>query len=179
MDKKDAQPKGDFATMGSVNANAINASGTPSRNTKPVAKKGGKGGMIDAATASHRPGILERNGASLHITAPLYQANAAEAGLTQRNVRIVSSRLPRRSNSSADVRVSLPVLRRKKADARTPVSVKTARRTDNQMGVPVEPPISGDGDGASVPEGAGLGVVAVITARTATPIAVSTSAAYR
>lgn len=92
---------------------------------------------------------------------------------------MVSSRLPRRSNSSADVRVSLPVLRRKKAEARTPVSVKKARKTDNQMGVPVEPLSIGDGDGVGVPEGAGLGVVAVIAASKAAPITVSTSAAYR
>ena len=91
MAKTDQQPKGDFQTMGSVNANAVNASGTPSKHTKPVAKKGGQGGMIDAATASHRPQIMERNGASLRISAPLYQANAAEAGLTERRVRIVPS----------------------------------------------------------------------------------------
>jgi hypothetical protein len=54
---------------------------------------------------------------------------------------------------------------------------KKARRTDNQMGVPVEPPSSGEADGVSVPEGAGLGVVAVIAARRATPITLSTSAA--
>ena len=96
MAKKDAQPKGDFETMGSVNANATNASGAPSKHTKPVAKKGGTGGMIDAATASHRPGILERNGASLRISAPLYAPNAAESGLTQRNVRIVPSALGNR-----------------------------------------------------------------------------------
>ena len=57
------------------------------------------------------------------------------------------------------------------------MSVKKARRTDNQMGVPVEPPSSGDADGVSVAEGAGLGVAAVIAARRATPITLSTSAA--
>jgi len=96
MAKNDAQPKGDFETMGSVNANAVNTSGTPNKQTKSVAKKGGVGGMIDAATASHRPGILERNGASLRISAPLYQPNAAEAGLVQRNVRLVPSALGNR-----------------------------------------------------------------------------------
>jgi hypothetical protein len=96
MAKKDAQPKGDFETMGEVSSNAYNASAAPSKNTKTVAKKGGAGGMIAAATAEHRPGILERNGASLRITAPLYQANAAEAGLQQRHVRVVPSALGNR-----------------------------------------------------------------------------------
>ena len=96
MAKNDAQPKGDFETMGTTQSNAVNASGAPSAHTKPVAKKGGAGGMIDAATASHRAGILERNGASLRITAPLYQANAAESGMTQRRVRVVPSALGNR-----------------------------------------------------------------------------------
>jgi hypothetical protein len=56
----------------------------------------------------------------------------------QRSVRIVSSRLPRLSNSSADVRASRPVLRSSKADARTPASVMAASMIDNQIGVPVE-----------------------------------------
>jgi len=96
MAKNDQQPQGDFATMGTVNADAVNVSGAPSKNTKPVAKKGGAGGMIASATASHRPGILERNGASLRISTTLYKANAAEAGDTQRHVRIVPSALGNR-----------------------------------------------------------------------------------
>lgn len=96
MAKKDQQPKGDFATMGPANANAVNASGAPSPYTKPVAKKGGSGGMIAAATANHRAAILERNGASLRISATLYKANAAEASLVQRRVRIVPSSLGNR-----------------------------------------------------------------------------------
>jgi len=96
MAKKSQQPQGDFATMGQGNADAVNVSGAPSKNTKPVAKKGGAGGMIAAATASHRPGILERNGASLRISTTLYKANAAEAGDTQRHVRIVPSALGNR-----------------------------------------------------------------------------------
>jgi len=97
MAKNDQQPQGDFTTMGTVNADAVNVSGAPSKNTKPVAKKGaGVGGMIAAATASHRPGILERNGASLRISTTLYKANAAEAGDTQRHVRIVPSALGNR-----------------------------------------------------------------------------------
>ena len=97
MAKTDAQPKGDFPTMGEASSNAYNASAAPSRNTKTVAKKGaGVGGMIAAATAEHRPGILERNGASLRITAPLYAANAAESGLQQRHVRVVPSAIGNR-----------------------------------------------------------------------------------
>jgi hypothetical protein len=59
---------------------------------KSVAKKNqAKGGFLEAATAKHRPNIMERNGASLHPGAVLYQANAAEAGLMQRNVVTVPS----------------------------------------------------------------------------------------
>jgi hypothetical protein len=54
-------------------------------------KNQSKGGFLESATASHRPNIMERNGASLRPTAILYQANAAEAGAIQRNVVTVPS----------------------------------------------------------------------------------------
>jgi hypothetical protein len=96
MAKKDQKSESDFPTMGTTASAATNISGAPSPNTKPVAKKGGAGGMVASATASHRPQLLERNGASLHITTALYQANAAEAGLQKRNVRTVPSALGNR-----------------------------------------------------------------------------------
>lgn len=94
MAKKQAQSTGSFPTVGTSVATSVqNLSGAPSKNTKPVKKTGNaKGGFLEAATAKHRPGILERNGASLHPTATLYQANAAAAHDVQRNVRIVPSR---------------------------------------------------------------------------------------
>ncbi|MDX3260745.1 hypothetical protein PV336_16110 [Streptomyces sp. MI02-2A] len=59
---------------------------------KSVSKKNqAKGGFLEAATATHRASIMERNGASLHPTATLYQANAASAGDVQRNVVTVPS----------------------------------------------------------------------------------------
>ena len=86
---------GSFPTMGSVAA-PVNASAAPSRNTASVPKKATATGMLESATASHRPGILERQGASLRISTTLYKANAAEASSTQRNVRLVPSALGNR-----------------------------------------------------------------------------------
>lgn len=89
---------GSFPTMGtSVATSVVNVSGTPSNKTKRVPKKGNsKGGMLEAVTASHRQGVLERLGAQLRPTAALYAPNAAEAGLTQRNTRVVPSAIGNR-----------------------------------------------------------------------------------
>lgn len=51
----------------------------------------GKGGSAPAATANHRQGIQERLGAQFAPQMTLYKANAAEAGLVQKNVRLVPS----------------------------------------------------------------------------------------
>jgi hypothetical protein len=64
---------------------------------RSVPKKGNaKGGFLESATAKHRPNVLERNGASLRPTAILYAANAAEAGVVQRNVVTVPSAMGNR-----------------------------------------------------------------------------------
>lgn len=78
-------------TMGtSAATTVVNTSGARSKNTIPQASYGiPSGGMIDAATASHRPNIQEKLGSQLRITAKLYSANAASAGMSQRNVRIL------------------------------------------------------------------------------------------
>jgi hypothetical protein len=71
-------------TMG-TSASAVGKVAKPIKGKSVPKKNQAKGGFLEAATAAHRPNILERNGASLHPTAVLYQANAAEAGLVQRN----------------------------------------------------------------------------------------------
>lgn len=90
-----AAPKGaptsKFATVGKTSAQVENASGAPSANTHDVPRKGSSGGMMDAVTANHRAGILERQGARWGIKETLYAPNAAEASATQRNVRTVPS----------------------------------------------------------------------------------------
>jgi hypothetical protein len=63
---------------------------------KSVKKNQAKGGFLEAATATHRPSIMERNGASLHPGAVLYQANAASANDVQRNVVTVPSAIGNR-----------------------------------------------------------------------------------
>ncbi|MER5754337.1 hypothetical protein [Streptomyces sp. NPDC002088] len=64
---------------------------------RSVAKKGNaKGGFLESATATHRPGVLERHGATLRPTAVLYAANAASAGDVQRNVVTVPSAIGNR-----------------------------------------------------------------------------------
>lgn len=75
---------------------AVNQSGAPSRNTKPVKRKGASGGALEAATATHKKNIPERLGAKQHPTATLYKQNAAEASATQRNVRTVPSAIGNR-----------------------------------------------------------------------------------
>jgi hypothetical protein len=74
----------------------VDLTSIPSRNTTARPRGGGSTttgpvGMIGPATARVRPTIPERLGAQLHPTAVLYRQNAAEAGMTQRNVRLVPS----------------------------------------------------------------------------------------
>ncbi len=81
-----------FPVVGNAAANARNASGEASANTK----RGGPmqssaGGMLEAATANHRQGVLERHGAQWRINATLYAPNAASAGDEQRNYQVVPS----------------------------------------------------------------------------------------
>jgi hypothetical protein len=77
-------------TMG-TDASRVGKVAKPVKGKSVPKKNQSKGGFLEAATASHRPNILERNGASLRPTAVLYQANAAEAGLVQRNTVVVPS----------------------------------------------------------------------------------------
>jgi hypothetical protein len=80
---------GQFPTMG-TSASRVRA--VPAERGTKVAKKGsGKSSALEAATAFHRNNIQERLGAKCHPTATLYQANAASAGETQRNVHTVPS----------------------------------------------------------------------------------------
>uniref|UniRef100_A0AAU3I9C4 Uncharacterized protein n=1 Tax=Streptomyces sp. NBC_01393 TaxID=2903851 RepID=A0AAU3I9C4_9ACTN len=77
-------------TMGTGASRLANVA-QPIKGRSVPKKNQAKGGFLESATASHRPAILERNGASLRPTAVLYQANAAEAGVVQRNVVTVPS----------------------------------------------------------------------------------------
>lgn len=82
----------------------VNRSGAKSAKTTPVLKKGqSKGGAGEPATASHRANIQERLGAKLAPQAALYKQNAPEASATQRNLRIMPSRV-RSSDSFYDSR---------------------------------------------------------------------------
>jgi hypothetical protein len=81
---------GNRPTMGTSAASSVKAA--PVIRGRSVKKTGqSKGGFLEAATASHRPNVQEHLGASLHPTAVLYQANAAEASQTQRNTVLVPS----------------------------------------------------------------------------------------
>jgi hypothetical protein len=82
-------------TMG-TDASRLANTAKPVKGRSVPKKNQAKGGFLEAATATHRPSIMERNGASLHPTAVLYQANAAEAGVVQRNVVTVPSALGNR-----------------------------------------------------------------------------------
>src|SRR4051794_16746242 len=84
-----APGRSSFRTIGTEVAKGVRAV-QPQRG-RSVPKKGGVGGMLEAATATHRRGIQERMGAQFAPTAVLYKQNAAEASATQRNVRIVPS----------------------------------------------------------------------------------------
>jgi hypothetical protein len=77
-------------TMGTA-ASRVGNVAKPIKGRSVPKKNQAKGGFLESATASHRPSIMERNGASLRPSAVLYQANAAEAGLVQRNVVTVPS----------------------------------------------------------------------------------------
>src|SRR3954470_13725707 len=61
-----------------------------------VKKGNSKGGMLEGATAAHKANIQERLGAKGAPQAVLYEANAAEASLTQRNVVLMPSALGNR-----------------------------------------------------------------------------------
>jgi hypothetical protein len=63
---------------------------------KLVKKGGSKGGMLEGATAAHKANVQERLGAKMAPQAILYQPNAAEAGLTQRNTVFMPSALGNR-----------------------------------------------------------------------------------
>lgn len=87
---------GQFKTMGT---SATGWKAAPvGKNEKLVRRNNAKGGFMEGATAVHRPGIQERMGAQLHPTATLYAPNAAEAGMVQRNTRIVPSRVGQKDN---------------------------------------------------------------------------------
>lgn len=95
--KNQKQPTGSFSTMGTSVAVSIGASQSakPQRGiVRP--KNDSKGGMLEAATASHRAGIQERLGFKGAPQTTLYAQNAAEAGLTQRNVVTVPSAIGNR-----------------------------------------------------------------------------------
>lgn len=49
------------------------------------------GGMLEAATATHRANVQERQGPKFKPQVALYAPNAASASETQRNTRIVPS----------------------------------------------------------------------------------------
>jgi hypothetical protein len=86
-----------FPKMGTEAAYANNVSGAPSRNTKPVAKNGNaKGGAGEPATAANRQDVLERNGFKGAPQMKHSYPTAPEAGLTQRNVRLVRSAIGNR-----------------------------------------------------------------------------------
>lgn len=72
---------------------ANNVSARPVLKGKQVKKTGEqKGGMIEAATATHRANVAEKLGATGHPTATLYAQNAASASATLRNTYVVPSR---------------------------------------------------------------------------------------
>jgi hypothetical protein len=68
----------------------------PTPNLKLVSKKNQSKGAPTSGTAAHRTGIQERLGAQLRPTAVLYEANAAEAAMGGKNVRLMS---PAKGNS--------------------------------------------------------------------------------
>jgi hypothetical protein len=82
-------------TMGN-SASQLGNVAKPIKGRSVPKKNQSKGGFIEAATTTHRPNIMERNGASLRPTAVLYQTNAAEAGLVQRNTVTVPSAIGNR-----------------------------------------------------------------------------------
>jgi len=86
-----------FAKMGTEAAAVTNVSGAPSKNTKPIKKTAhSKGGSPEAATASHRQGVLERNGFKGAPQTTLYTPNNQESAQTFRNVRLMPSAIGNR-----------------------------------------------------------------------------------
>lgn len=77
-------------TMGTSASNVGNVA-KPVKGKSVPKKNQAKGGFLESATATHRASVQERMGATLRPTAILYQANAAEAGVVQRNVVTVPS----------------------------------------------------------------------------------------
>lgn len=78
---------------GGVPAAAVARNASAEVNPATTRPKGGAGagGMIEAATAVNTPNVQERLGFKGAPQMPLYVPNAAEAGATYRNVRIVQS----------------------------------------------------------------------------------------
>lgn len=71
----------------------VNASGQRSSYTTPVGRKSGGRSVQPSGTAAKRGSsmIHEANGPACTIKATLYKANAAEAGLQTRNVKLMKS----------------------------------------------------------------------------------------
>ena len=86
---------GNRPTMGTSVGQTVNAR-QPIKGRSVPRTGNRKGGMLEAATQAHRAGIQEKDGAQLRPTAKLYEANAAEAGLLQRNTVLVPSALGNR-----------------------------------------------------------------------------------
>lgn len=73
----------------SSSANARNASGAPSKHTKPVAKKGSQAGDPARQPVAHRANVLrERAGAAYGVQVGFEAHVAPEAGATQANGRL-------------------------------------------------------------------------------------------
>lgn len=91
MPVKDALTRTTFEKVGDSISKVATATSRGVQRGKLVKKGNSKGGMLEGATAAHRAGIQERMGAQFAPQATLYAPNAASAGETQRNVRIVQS----------------------------------------------------------------------------------------
>lgn len=85
-----------FPTMGTSAAHANNVSAAPSANTKLVPKKMAAGGSPEPDTAVARTHTMERNGFKGAPQMNHVYAQAPEAGLTYRNVRLVKSSIGNR-----------------------------------------------------------------------------------
>lgn len=71
----------------------VNVSGQRSPYTKAVPKKTGGRGASPTGKAANKSGyqISEANGPRCNISVPMYAQNAAEASMTERNTKFVSS----------------------------------------------------------------------------------------
>lgn len=85
----------DFPTMG-VEASQASAAADYSPNLKFRPRGGSSGGTAEAATAGHRTGHQERLGAKYAPQMSMVTANAPEASLEQRNVRLLPSSIGNR-----------------------------------------------------------------------------------